>query len=114
LDVTERKQLEDELRHAQKMEAIGRLAGGVAHDFRNLLTAIQSYGELLLDEKSWTEEAPEYFKEICEAATRGSQLTSQLLAFSRKQEVRMQVVDLNAVVESTINMMSVLLAACRT
>jgi two-component system, cell cycle sensor histidine kinase and response regulator CckA len=109
LDVTERKQLEDELRHAQKMEAVGRLSGGVAHDFNNILTAIQGYGGLLLAIGGSTGEAAEYLKRICEAAARGEQLTSQLLAFSRKQEMRLEPADLNKVVESTAKMAAVLL-----
>jgi PAS domain S-box-containing protein len=109
LDITERKQLEDELRQAQKMEAVGKLAGGVAHDFRNILTVIHGYGELLLAMQEAGGDATEYLRQICEAANRGNQLTRQLLAFSRKQDIRIELVDLNAVVESTTKMLGVLL-----
>jgi two-component system, cell cycle sensor histidine kinase and response regulator CckA len=97
-DISERKRLEDELRHAQKMEAIGRLAGAIAHDFNNLLTAILGYSQLLLlrlDANSpWRREISEIDKAGRSAAT----LTGQLLAFSRKQEVKPQILNLNQVV----------------
>jgi C4-dicarboxylate-specific signal transduction histidine kinase len=79
-----RNQLEDQLRHAQKMEAIGRLSGGIAHDFNNLLTAIRGYSELLLKELVGSPLRADV-EEIFNAADRAATLTGQLLAFSRRQ-----------------------------
>ena len=97
-DVTERKNLEEQLRQAQKMEAVGQLAGGVAHDFNNLLTAIIGNAELLL--RAIEPEDPRRLDvlEINRAAHRAATLVRQLLAFSRKQVLQPQVVDLNKVV----------------
>ncbi|MFL5560154.1 MAG: MASE1 domain-containing protein [Gemmatimonadaceae bacterium] len=100
-DITERKRLEDELRHAQRMESVGRLAGGVAHDFNNLLTIIMSYGQLLLSELEPGAITREYAQETVDAASRAAALTRQLLAFSRKQVLQPKPVQLNAVVEGT-------------
>jgi two-component system, cell cycle sensor histidine kinase and response regulator CckA len=104
-DVTERKRLEQQLLQAQKMDAIGRLAGGVAHDFNNLLTAISAYSELLLS--SLDERDPRCLEaqEIRQAAHRGAGLTRQLLSFSRKQVVQPQVVSADSVVSSLANLM---------
>ena len=98
LDVTERRTLEAQYYQAQKMEAIGRLAGGVAHDFNNLLTVILGFSELLLadldpDDPRWRDIA-----DIHRAGTRGAGLTRQLLAFSRKQIIELTQLDLNVVV----------------
>jgi two-component system cell cycle sensor histidine kinase/response regulator CckA len=97
-DVTEQRALEAQLRHSQKMDAVGRLAGGVAHDFNNLLTVITSCGEMVLD--SLTPEDPRRSEmlEIREAARQAAVLTRQLLAFSRKQLLAPKVLDLNALV----------------
>jgi len=100
-DVTERKRLEEELRHAQRMESVGRLAGGVAHDFNNLLTIIISYGQLLLAELEPGAMTREYAQETLDAAGRAAALTRQLLTFSRKQVLQPKPVYLNAVVEGT-------------
>ncbi|HKC25096.1 MAG TPA: ATP-binding protein, partial [Thermoanaerobaculia bacterium] len=104
LDVTERKRaeadrkrLEEQLRQAQKMEAVGRLAGGVAHDFNNVLTAILGYGDLLLAQVA-DQELRQHVVEIRRAGERAASLTSQLLAFSRKQMLAPRVLDLNALV----------------
>ena len=99
-DLTERLRLEAQLLQAQKMDAIGRLAGGVAHDFNNLLTIITSYSELALD--AVPEDSPLEAKihEILLAARRAAELTRQLLAFSRKQPQALRVVELNQVVAS--------------
>jgi two-component system cell cycle sensor histidine kinase/response regulator CckA len=93
LDITERKRLEDELRHAQKMEAVGRLAGGIAHDFNNLLAIIQGSAELVQRRV----EAPE-IEDILQAADRAAALTRRLLTFSRRAVVRAKVLDVNDVV----------------
>jgi PAS domain S-box-containing protein len=98
-DVTQHKLLEDQLRQAQKMEAIGRLAGGVAHDFNNLLTAISGYANLVLDAlRERDSDLTEDVREIDKAAQRAHSLTKQLLAFSRKQLLQPQVLHLNDVV----------------
>ena len=98
-DITERRKLEAELRQAQKMDAIGRLAGGVAHDFNNLLLVISAYAELSLDALS--EESPlrRNLLEIVGASRRAADLTRQLLAFGRKQMQVLQVLDVNSVVQ---------------
>jgi len=97
-DLTERRRLEAQLVQAQKMDAIGRLAGGVAHDFNNLLTIITSYSELALDSVSKTGPLEAKIQEILQAARRATELTRQLLAFSRKQPQALRVVELNPVV----------------
>jgi two-component system cell cycle sensor histidine kinase/response regulator CckA len=104
-DMTERKQLEEQLRQAQKMEAVGQLAGGVAHDFNNLLTAIIGNAELLL--RAIEPEDPRRLDvlEINRAAHRAATLTRQLLAFSRKQVLQPRIVDLNAVVTELSTML---------
>jgi two-component system, NtrC family, sensor kinase len=93
--MTERKQLEEQLRQAQKMEAIGQLAGGVAHDFNNILTVIMGFGQLLQYTVSGDEANSGHIKQILDAANRASHLTSSLLAFSRKQVMLLQQVELN-------------------
>ena len=97
-DVTERKNLEDQLRQAQKMEAVGQLAGGIAHDFNNLLTAIQGNAELLLTALDTRDPRRMDVLEIARAAHRAATLTRQLLAFSRKQVLQPRIVSLNGVV----------------
>ena len=98
LDVTGRRTLEEQFQQAQKMEAIGRLAGGVAHDFNNLLTAILGYCELVLADVSQNDSLRADIMEIQKAGTRAAGLTRQLLAFSRKQIIEPTLLDLNAVV----------------
>ncbi len=98
-DITERRRLEEHLRQAQKMEAIGRLAGGIAHDFNNVLTAILGYSGFLLDKLDPTAPARRDVQEIKKAGERAAWLTQQLLAFSRKQVLKPQVLDLNQVIE---------------
>jgi len=97
-DVTERRALEDQFRQAQKMEAVGRLAGGVAHDFNNLLMVISGYTEVLLDKLKSDSEMQGKAQAIQQAADRATTLTRQLLAFSRKQLLELKVVDVNAIV----------------
>ena len=97
-DVTERKRLEAQFRQAQKMEAIGRLAGGVAHDFNNLLTIITGNTHLLQHLPPGDPEFPQLIEDINDAATRAAALTRQLLTFSRKQPTRPEVIDVNEIV----------------
>jgi two-component system, cell cycle sensor histidine kinase and response regulator CckA len=98
-DVTDRRALEDQFRQAQKMEAVGRLAGGVAHDFNNLLMVISGYAEVLLAKLSPDDPLHDKGKAIQLAADRATTLTRQLLAFSRKQILELKVVDVNAIVQ---------------
>jgi len=105
LDITERRNMEMQLRQAQKMESIGRLAGGVAHDFNNLLTVINGYGDLVL--KSVPAGDPVYRQvgEIRKAGGRAAELTMQLLAFSRKQVLQPKVLSLNDIVRDADQML---------
>jgi PAS domain S-box-containing protein len=105
MDVTERRSLEQQLAQAQKMEAIGQLAGGVAHDFNNMLTVISGYSELLLRSLSEIDPAAQHVKEIAQAAGRAAALTRQLLAFSRKQVLQLSNVDINSVIRESENML---------
>jgi len=95
-EITEMKRLMDQLRQAQKMEAVGRLAGGLAHDFNNLLTVINSYSDLILQGLDADDPNHEMLAEIRLAGDRGANLTRQLLAFSRNQVLKPQVVSLDA------------------
>jgi two-component system cell cycle sensor histidine kinase/response regulator CckA len=98
-DVTDRRALEDQFRQAQKMEAVGRLAGGVAHDFNNLLMVISGYAEVILAQLDPASPLLEKGRAIQLAADRATTLTRQLLAFSRKQLLELKVVDVNAIVQ---------------
>jgi PAS domain S-box-containing protein len=104
-DITERKLLERQLRQAQKMEAVGRLAGGVAHDFNNMLGVITGYSELLKLRTDIDSAAVHQIEQIHLAGKKASSLTQQLLAFSRKQIAQRQVLDLNQVVSKLTNML---------
>lgn len=104
-DITERRSLEEQLRQAQKMEAVGRLAGGVAHDFNNLLTIIKGYGELMLEQLSPSDPLRSEVEEVRKAADRAASLTRQLLAFSRQQVLAPKVVDLNNIVANMDKML---------
>jgi two-component system cell cycle sensor histidine kinase/response regulator CckA len=106
LDVTERHALEAQYQHAQKMEALGRLAGGVAHDFNNLLTAILGYCELLLASLNPVDPLRADVGEIHKAGTSAAALTRQLLTFSRKQIIETSLVDLNVVVTELQTMLA--------
>ncbi len=104
-DITERKSLAGQLRQSQKMEAVGVLAGGIAHDFNNLLTAINGYSSLTLKKMSPNDRCRHYIEEVKNAGDRAAELTSQLLAFSRKQVLQPVVVNLNAVVSNIEKML---------
>jgi len=97
-DITDRRQLEEQLRQAQKMDAVGRLAGGVAHDFNNLLMVINGYTEVLLEQLEQGSAMHHKIQSIQQAADRAATLTRQLLAFSRKQLLELKVVDVNIVI----------------
>ncbi|HBD93344.1 MAG: hypothetical protein A2015_10490 [Spirochaetes bacterium GWF1_31_7] len=105
-DITERKNLEDQYRQAQKMESIGRLAGGVAHDFNNLLTIIIGNTDILLSEVEKETDLYRDLESIGKAATRAASLTDQLLAFSRKQILKPQVFNVNQSIVNVIKMIS--------
>ncbi|MFA4901340.1 MAG: PAS domain S-box protein [Desulfobaccales bacterium] len=112
-DITERKEVEavlrwreEHLRQTAKMEAVGRLAGGVAHDFNNLLTVISGYGELLLADLQEAEQGRQQVQAILKAADQASAVTRQLLAFSRKQVLQPQIIDLNVLISNLMEMFS--------
>ncbi len=101
----ERRNLENQLREAQKMESIGQLAGGLAHDFNNILTVMQGHASLLLEDPALSTESKESAEEISLAAERGASLTRQLLTFSRRQILQTRKLNLNDVVEGIIKML---------
>jgi hypothetical protein len=104
-DVTERLRLEEQFRQSQKMEAVGRLAGGVAHDFNNALSVILSYTEILLASPNPAENLREDLEEISKAGMRAAALTRQLLMFSRQQILEPKVLDLNEVLSGMDKML---------
>ena len=108
-DITERRLLEEQLRQSQKMEAVGQLAGGVAHDFNNLLTIIKGNSQLLLERLHAADSRRSGVEQIQKAADKAAGLTSQLLAFSRKQVVAFRVLDLNAVLHNMVQLLPRLL-----
>jgi PAS domain S-box-containing protein len=110
-DITERRRLEDQLRHSQKMEALGQLAGGVSHDFTNLLTAILGYCELALSDLAPDNPLRHDLEEIRSAGERASSLTRQLVAFARRQVLQPQIVDVNALVRQLERLVRRLLSA---
>ena len=97
-DITERKRLEEQVIQSQRMEAVGRLAGGVAHDFNNLLTVIAGYNRLMLDHLSPNHMLRGYAEEIAKAGERATALTDQLLAFSRRQAIQTRILDVNPLI----------------
>ncbi len=109
-EITERKRLEEQLLQSQKMEAVGQLAGGVAHDFNNILTAIVGYTDLLAAEVEDNERQLEDLEEIRKAARRAAALTRQLLAFSRKQVLEPRIIDVNGVVMNLDKMLRSLIS----
>ena len=118
IDITERQKTElalresgEQLKQAQKLESVGRLAGGVAHDFNNLLTTILGYSELISIEPNLSDGAVEGVQEIRKAAERAATLTQQLLAFSRKQILQPRQIDLNELITNSKNMLSRLIPA---
>ncbi len=108
-DITEQLGLEAQLRHAQKMDSIGRLAAGVAHDFNNILTVIQGYASLLLTKKNLLPEIAEPLNEISLAGEHAASLTRQLLTFSRKQTIQPQTLNVNDVIQNITKMLTRLL-----
>jgi two-component system, cell cycle sensor histidine kinase and response regulator CckA len=110
-DVTERLRLEEQLRQSQKMDAVGRLAGGVAHDFNNVLSVILSYGEMLLADMKPGDPVRADIEEIHKAGKRATDLTRQLLMFSRQQVLAPRVLDLNDVLTSMDKMLQRILGA---
>ena len=104
-DISEQHLLEERLQQSQKMDAIGKLAGGVAHDFNNLLTAIMGFGTFVLDSLEPGDSRRPHVEEILKAGRRAADLTAQLLSFSRKQLLQPVVVDLNATVNETLTLL---------
>ncbi|HDP94436.1 MAG TPA: hybrid sensor histidine kinase/response regulator [Candidatus Aminicenantes bacterium] len=105
LDVTARRELDERIRQSQKIEVVGQLAGGVAHDFNNLLTVISGYSDMILAEKELTPVMRQRVNQIRRAGERAQKLTNQLLAFSRKQMVQPESMDLNRVIRESMGML---------
>ena len=105
-DITTQRRLEEQLRQAQKMEAIGQLAGGVAHDFNNILTVVRGHAELLLTDGGLSERASHSARQISQAAERAATLTRQLLAFSRRQVMQPRLLNMNEIVGNMTRMLS--------
>ncbi|HZV06746.1 MAG TPA: response regulator [Gemmataceae bacterium] len=105
-DVSERRRLQEQFLQAQKMEAVGRLAGGVAHDFNNILTIINGYSQLVFDSINPDDPNRQLLAEVLKCGERAAKLTRQLLAFSRKQMLQPQVVSLNALLTDLLKMLA--------
>ncbi|SHJ12600.1 PAS domain S-box-containing protein [Desulfatibacillum alkenivorans DSM 16219] len=105
-DVTDKRKLEAQVQQAQKMESIGRLAGGVAHDFNNMLSIISGYSEMALEDLDQNAPIAANLQEIRKAAKRSADLTRQLLAFARRQTISPKMLDLNETIESMLKMLS--------
>ncbi|MBN1356282.1 response regulator [bacterium] len=110
-EIKERQTAEEQLRHAQKMEAIGQLAGGVAHDFNNLMTVVIGYSEMILASIDETDPIREDIREIAGAGEMASDVARQLLAFSRKQVIQLEMIDLNTLIGNLNKMLSRLIGA---
>ena len=108
-DITERLNLEERLRHSQKMEAVGQLAAGVSHDFNNILTIVKGHASLLADANGLDVEGRESVGHIARASERAAELTRQLLAFSRKQEMKPRRIDMNQELEAFAQMLQSLM-----
>ncbi len=108
-DITERKEMENRLRHSQRMESIGRLAGGVAHDMNNALTVIQGFGEMLLRGLPENDPNRPYAQQVMESAQHAAAVTKQLLAFSQRQVLRPEVLNLNHVISGMERMLQKLI-----
>ena len=104
-EIKEREALQSQLIQAQKMESIGRLAGGVAHDFNNILSVILGFSEMALEKVSLEDPLHEDLKEINAAAMRSSDITRQLLAFARKEVISPEVIEINACVEDMLKLL---------
>src|SRR6185436_6286974 len=104
-DITRRKALEDQLRQAQKMEAIGQLTGGLSHDFNNLLAIIIGNLDLLRAEIGWNADAAELLDEALQASLQGADLNRRLLAFARRQPLQPKQVDLNDLIAGTAKLL---------
>ncbi|NWH03767.1 PAS domain S-box protein [Desulfobacter latus] len=104
-DITEQIKIQEQLRHAQKMESVGRLAGGVAHDFNNMLSVILGNAEILAEDLKLSETSILNLQEIQKAAERSTNLTRQLLAFARKQTISPEIVDLNDIIHGVLKML---------
>ncbi|HYL38370.1 MAG TPA: response regulator, partial [Bryobacteraceae bacterium] len=110
-DVSERKRLENQLRQSQKLEAVGRLAGGVAHDFNNLLTVILGHSDLVVSSMDPSDRRRRDIEDIREAGARAAVLTSQLLAFSRKQVLQPKILNLNTAIANLTKMLGRLISS---
>ncbi len=104
-DISKSKKMENQLLQSQKMEAVGKLAGGIAHDFNNMLNVILIYGELILEKLNSDDPLQDPVKEIIKAGKRSADLTSQLLAFSRKQTLQPEVLDINELLKNLEKML---------
>lgn len=104
-DITEQKKLEEQLRQSQKMDAVGQLAGGVAHDFNNMLGVIIGHTELILAKETMNDSLRKHIKEIREAGFRSTEITRQLLAFARKQTIVPKILDLNDTLEAMLKLL---------
>ena len=104
-DITHQIQLEEQFAQAQKMESIGRLAGGVAHDFNNMLTIILSYTQMAMKELGPSNPIHQNLQQVLNAAKRSAEITRQLLAFARKQTISPRVIYLNETVEHMLKML---------
>jgi two-component system, cell cycle sensor histidine kinase and response regulator CckA len=107
-DVTDHKNLEEQLRQSQKMEAVGQLAGGVAHDFNNMLLVIRGYTDLLQEDQALTVDQRQAIEQIGQASDRAKALTTQLLAFSRRQVLQPKIINANAIVANMESMLKTL------